>query len=115
VDFALHRLERSHVGGVLRQERIEHRLVLARDIEPALDADPVHQLRTNPKVPPTTPIEPTIEDASQMISSAAQATIAAGRGDVLGEGDHRAVVLGGKLADAAIDQGAIAPAIRRAN
>ena len=73
VDLALDRLQPRDVVGVFRQERIEHRLVLARRIEPALDADLLDQLLVMPKEPPTTPIEPRIDDGSQKISSPAQA------------------------------------------
>ena len=44
VDFPLDRLEPRHVLGLLRQERIEHRLVLAGGVEPPLDADLLDQL-----------------------------------------------------------------------
>ena len=43
VDLLLHRLEPRDVLRVLRQERVEHRLVLARRIEPPLDAELVHE------------------------------------------------------------------------
>src|SRR5262249_58243223 len=44
VDVPLQRLEPLHVLRVLRQERVEHSLVLARNIEPAIDAELLHQL-----------------------------------------------------------------------
>src|SRR5262249_35502009 len=43
VNFALDRLEPLHVLRFLRQERIEHRLALARGVEAALDADLLDQ------------------------------------------------------------------------
>jgi len=44
VNFVLDRLQLLDVFRLLRQERIEHRLALARGIEPALDAEPFDQL-----------------------------------------------------------------------
>ena len=44
MDFPLQRLEPLDVLRLLRQERVEHGLVLTGDVEPALDAELLHQL-----------------------------------------------------------------------
>src|SRR6185369_14719997 len=44
VDLALKRLQARDILGILRQERIQHRLVLARRIKPPLDADSLEQV-----------------------------------------------------------------------
>src|SRR5262249_23830981 len=44
VDVPLQRLEPLHVVRVFRQERVEHGLVLAGNIEPTIDAELLHQL-----------------------------------------------------------------------
>ena len=115
VDVPLHRLEPLHVLRVLRQERVEHRLVLARRIEPPLDAELVHQ----PDEAEGAADHPDRADdrgriADDLVAGAGD-HVAAGGGDVLGERDHRSLVLGRELADAADRSGAIAPASRRAN
>src|SRR5215813_14527383 len=51
MDFPLQRLEPLDVFRVLRQERVEHGLVLARHIEPALDAELLHQLGKAERAP----------------------------------------------------------------
>ena len=73
VDLALDLAQQLEIVRLLRAERVEQRLALAGGVDPALDAEPGDRL-LKPKPALTTPIEPTIEDGSAKISSAAQAS-----------------------------------------
>ena len=104
VDFLLHHLEAFNVVGLFRQERIEHRLVLAGGIEPALDAELVHQLG---KTEGAADHADRADDGRAVADDLVGGTgdhVTAGGGDVLREGDHRLGLFGREFADAAIDQ-----------
>src|SRR5215813_6621413 len=104
VDVSLQRLEPLDVLQVLRQERVEHDLVLAGNIEPALDAELLHE----PGKAERAANDPDGADdgggiAEDLVSGAGD-HVAAGGSDILGKGDHRTRILGRELADAPIDQ-----------
>ena len=61
VDVFLDRLDAFDVLRFFRLKRIEHHFALAGGVEPALHAELLHQF-WKPNEPPTTPIEPTIEN-----------------------------------------------------
>ena len=63
MDPELEALQALDVLRVLGPERVEHRLVPAGGVHPAVDAETGDQ-RSSPKLAETTPIEPTIEEGS---------------------------------------------------
>src|SRR5262249_40647682 len=104
VDVALQRLKPLDVLGVLRKEWIEHGLVLAGNIKPAFDTNPAHQLgKTERPTDNADGADDRGRIAENFVGGASDHIPAGGR-DILGKGDHRARILGGELADAAIDQ-----------
>src|SRR5262249_43385580 len=105
VDVALQRLEPLHVLGILRKEWVEHGLVLAGNIKPAFDTEPVHQLGKTERATDDADRADDRGRIAENLVGGASDHIAAGGRNILGKGDHRARVLGGELADAAVDQG----------
>ena len=73
VHLLLDRLQARHVLRLLRLERVEDDLGVARRVDAPLDAELVACASTKPKPAETTPMEPTIEAGSTTISSPAQA------------------------------------------
>ena len=98
------RLQPLHVLGLLRQERIEHRLVLARGVEPPLDADLLDQLVEAERAADHADRADDGGCIGDDLVGRAGDHVAAGRRDILDEGDHRHLLLVGERADAPVDQ-----------
>ena len=97
-------LEPFDVVRILRQERIEHRLVLARSIKPALDADLGDQLvETERAADHADRADDRTRIGNDLVGGAGE-HVAAGGGGVLDEGDDLAAVFLRQIADAAEDQ-----------
>src|SRR4051794_35511233 len=104
VDLTLHRLELLNVLWVLRQERVEHGLVLAGRIEPALDAELVHELgKTERAADHADGTDDRGRIANDLVRGAGD-HVAARRRDILGKSDYGSFVLSREFADAAVDQ-----------
>ena len=103
------------VVGVFREERIEHRLVLARGIEPALDADLLDQLLKSERAADHADRAQDRRRIAEDLIARAGDHVAAGGRDILDEHQHRQLLFRGELPDAQDRSGATAPASRRAN
>src|SRR4029077_1709062 len=104
VDFLLQFFQPRHVVRVLRQERIEHRFVLARRIDAALDAVFRDQLvEAERAADDTDRADDRMRIGDDLVAGAGD-HVAAGGGGVLDEGDDAAVFLLRQFADAAEDQ-----------
>src|SRR5262249_5358352 len=104
MDFPLQRLEPLDVFRILRQERVEHGLVLAGHVEPAFDAELLHQLG---KAERAADHSDGAENGGRIAEDPVPGAgdhVAAGGGDIPGKDDHRTRVLGRELADAPINQ-----------
>ena len=104
MDFALQRLQPLDVLRLLRQERIEHRLVLAGGVEPPLDADLLDQLVEAERRADHADRADDRGGIGDDLVGRAGDHVAAGGGDVLDERQHRKLLLVGECADAAMDQ-----------
>src|SRR6185369_10995106 len=103
VDLALNRLEARHVIGIFGQERIQHRLVLARRIKPPFDADSLDQvLKAETAADHADRAEDRGRIAKNLVAGAGDHVAAGGR-DVLDKHQHRQFLFRGKLPDPQID------------
>ena len=103
MDLALKRLQARDIVAVLRQERIEHRFVLARRIKPALDPDLLDQfLEPEGAADHADRAQDRRRIAEDLVASAGD-HVAAGRCDILDEHQHRQFLFRSELANAQID------------
>ena len=103
VDLALKRFHARDVFRVFRQERIQHRLVLAGGIEPALDADPFDQLlKSEGAADHADRAQDRGRIAENLVARTRDHIAARGR-DILDEHQHRQFLFRGELADPQID------------
>ena len=93
VNIVLDRLQPLHVVRIFGQERIEHRPCARRRYRRAARCRVSSIALSRPNVAPTTPIEPRIEDGSQIdLVGRAGDHVAAGGADILDKGDDRQLV-----------------------
>src|ERR1700691_6106861 len=104
MDFVLKLFQALYVAGVFRQKRVKHRLVLARRIKAALDAELGNQLVE----PERTANDPDRTDNGIGIGDdfigGTSDHVAAGSGGVLDECDNAAFLFLRELTDTAPDQ-----------
>ena len=104
VDFPLQCLQALDVAGILRQERVEHGLVFARCIEPALDADFGNQLvEAERAADHADRADDRVGIGDDLVGGAGDHVAAGSRG-IFHEGNDPAIFLLSQVADAAEDQ-----------
>ena len=103
VDFLLYCFQPRNIVGILRQKRIEHRLVLACGVKPPLDADLLDQFLKAERAADYADRSEDRRWIAVYLVAGAGDHIAAGSRDILDENQHRQLFFARKLPDAQVD------------